>query len=188
MLQYLDELDAELAAVDSVRVHLVAVGGAAMLSRLPNRLTGDIDIISEGMTDDLRRACERVASRNGLAPDWINDGAKGMTVSVEVSPERIFTGNCLVVDSAGPRYVLAMKLAAGRDSDVNDCIHLIRELRVRASEELLDLVATALAPRTPPPRTTYWTEQVFARARRGRTLWKIRSAFMRSVHAARARV
>ena len=175
MAAHLADLDEELESAGSEPVHLVAAGGAAMLSRLPNRVTGDIDIVSEGLNAAVRRACERVAARRGLAADWINDGAKGMAVAVEVQPERIFTGKRLVVDSAGPRYVLAMKLLAGRDGDVEDCVHLIRELGVRSSRDLLDLVDAAVVPRTPPPRVAYWTEEVFGKACRGRLRWKMRT-------------
>ena len=117
-----------------------------------------------------------VAARHGLAPDWINDGAKGMAVVVALVPERIFTGKCLVVDSAGPQYILAMKLLCGRDADVDDCVHLIRELGISNISEVLDLVASAVAPRTPPPRVEYWAEAVFREARRGRLRSKMRSS------------
>jgi len=110
MLALLAEVDEIMAAAGSAPVHLVTVGGASMLTRIPGRLTGDIDIISEGMSDHLREACKTVALKHNLAPDWINDGVKGFTVSVDLKPERIFAGECLILDSAGPLYLLAMKL------------------------------------------------------------------------------
>ena len=116
------------------------------------------------MGDAVRRASERVAQRRGLAPDWINDGAKGMAVALEIEPERLFTGERLIVESAGPRYVLAMKLVAGREADVEDCVQLIRELGLSTSEELLDLVEAALTPRRPSPRVAYWAEKVLEQA------------------------
>ena len=47
-------------------------GGAAIALRVPSRVTGDVDVVSEGMPAAVRRAAERVASRHGLRPDWIN--------------------------------------------------------------------------------------------------------------------
>ena len=47
-------------------------------------------------------------SRHGLRPDWINDAAKLKTVAVAADPEPVFEGARLVVESAGPRYILAM--------------------------------------------------------------------------------
>ena len=110
----LSEVDEIMAAANCAPVHLVTVGGAPMLTRVPGRLTGDIDVVSEGMNNALREACEVVAARHHLAPDWINDGVKGFAVSLDVQPERVFTGECLILDSAGPRYLLAMKLQSGR--------------------------------------------------------------------------
>ena len=164
MLEYLAEVDEELVLAGAGPVHLVAVGGAAMTRRRASRMTGDIDIVSEGMSPAVRRACEQVALRRGLAPDWINDGAKGMAVALEIEPERLFTGERLIVESAGPRYLLAMKLVAGREADVEDCVQLIRELGLRTSEELLDLVEAALTPRRPSPRVAYWAEKVLEQA------------------------
>ena len=60
-----------MAAANCAPVHLVTVGGAPMLTRVPGRLTGDIDVVSEGMNNALREACEVVAARHHLAPDWI---------------------------------------------------------------------------------------------------------------------
>ena len=181
MMEFLAEVDQELVTAGSEPVHLVAVGGAAMLTRRASRVTGDIDIVSEGVSDAVRRACEEVAERHGLAPDWINDGAKIKVVSVALTPERIFSGKCLVVDSAGPRYILAMKLLSSRDVDVDDCVHLVRELGISSSNELRDLAVVAVAPRTPPPRVMYWTEEVFKKARRGHLRRTVRAAAARSL-------
>lgn len=175
-MEFLEEADQELVAAGSGLVHLVAVGGATMLSRRSSRVTGDVDIVSEGVSGLVRRVCARVAERHGLAPDWINDGAKIKVVDVPLALERIFTGKRLVIDSAGPRYVLAMKLLAGREVDVDDCVHLVRELEISSSDELLDLAASAASPRTPPARVTYWAEDVFKKARRGHRFRKFRAS------------
>lgn len=166
-----------MAAAGCAPVHLVTVGGASMLTRIPGRQTGDIDIISEGMSNDLREACKVVASRHNLASDWINDGVKGFTVSVDLQPERIFTGKCLIVDSAGPRYLLAMKLLSGRKADEEDCIHLIRETGIYDAEELLDLMETSAGVRGLTPRHEYWAKEVLAIARKGRWMRSLRSSF-----------
>lgn len=50
MLEYLAEVDEELVLAGADPVHLVAVGGAAMMTRRASRMTGDIDIVSEGMS------------------------------------------------------------------------------------------------------------------------------------------
>lgn len=149
-----------------------------MLTRIRGRLTGDMDIISEGMHNDLRQACETVALKHNLAPDWINDGAKGFTVSVDLEPERIFTGQRLILDSAGPRYLLAMKLLSGRRADEEDCIHLIREVGAYGIEQLLDFMEVAAGVRGLTPRHEHWAQEMLAKARRGRRLRGLRRSFV----------
>ena len=104
----LSELDAELASENlDTPCRIVIAGGAAIALRVPSRVTGDVDVVSEGMPAAVRRAAERVASRHGLRPDWINDAAKLKTVAVAADPEPVFEGARLVVESVGPRYLLA---------------------------------------------------------------------------------
>ena len=111
----LSELDVELASESlDTPCRIVIAGGAAIALRVPSRVTGDVDVVSEGMPAAVRRAAERVASRHGLRPDWINDAAKLKTVAVAADPEPVFEGARLVVESAGPRYILAMKLVSAR--------------------------------------------------------------------------
>ena len=173
----LSEVDEIMAAASCAPVHLVTVGGAPMLTRVPGRLTGDIDVVSEGMNNALREACEVVAARHHLAPDWINDGVKGFAVSLDVQPERVFTGECLILDSAGPRYLLAMKLQSGRRADEEDCIVLIRETGIYDEEELLDLMEVAAGVRSLRPRDEYWAKEMLVRARRGRRMRLLRGWF-----------
>lgn len=146
-----------------------------MLTRLPGRQTGDLDIVSEGLNHDVRHAGRMVAAERNLAPEWINDGAKGFAVSVDVDPERIFTGKRLVVDSAGPKYLLAMKLLSGRKADEVDCVQLIRETGLYNEEELLDLIQQAAGRRGVRPRDEYWAREMLARARKGRLQRKLGS-------------
>ena len=174
MRSLLSEVDEHMVSAGSAPVRLVAVGGAAMLARVPGRSTGDIDIVSEGMNDDVRRACKAVAEKHNMAPDWINDGVKGFAVSVELQPERIFTGQRLTLDSAGSLYLLATKLLSGRKSDEDDCIQLIRETGLFEDAELLDLMESAAGVRGLRPRDEYWAKEVLAHARKGRRLRSLR--------------
>ena len=145
-MKLLAELDAELGAHGAGSgPHRIAIaGGAAMALRLSDRLTGDVDVVSEGMHPDVRWAAEEVASRHDLRPDWINDAAKLKTVSVDADLEPIFEGAHLVVESVGAGYLLAMKLASARVVDKADCVALATELGMESLEELLDVVEAAL--------------------------------------------
>ena len=139
------EVDAELSAAGSEAVHrVVIVGGAAVALVVAGRFTGDVDVVSEGMPAELRLAAERVAARHNLRPDWINDAAKAKTVAIAAEPEPVFEGRSLIVESASPRYILAMKLASARPVDHDDCVALVREVGIRRVDELLDLIEEAL--------------------------------------------
>lgn len=156
------ELDRELAVegLDG-RCRIVIVGGAAVALRVPGRVTLDVDVVSEGMPMGLRRAAAKVAARHGLREDWVNDGAKAKTVSVPANPEVVFEGTCLVVETASPKYILAMKLTTARPVDHADCVMLAQRLGIDTSDGLLDLIEEALPQalrRT--ARMQYFAEQV----------------------------
>ena len=162
----LSELDAELASESlDTPCRIVIAGGAAIALRVPSRVTGDVDVVSEGMPAAVRRAAERVASRHGLRPDWINDAAKLKTVAVAADPEPVFEGSRLVVESAGPRYLPAMKLVSARPVDKADCVVLVKELGIDHVDELLGLIEEAVPWK--PNRTVtmrYFAEEVIEEA------------------------
>lgn len=173
MLGYLAEVDELLVKAGTPHpLHLYVAGGAVIAVKTGLRLTGDVDVVSEGMTPQLRAAVEEVSKRHrGLRSDWINDGAKLRRVNVPLEPERIFTGHRLIVDSAGDRYVLAMKLISHRQVDEADCEMLIRALGIRSQAELLDLIEQAVPSQHQSPAAAYFAADRLDnayRSRRGR--------------------
>ena len=77
----------------------------------------------------------------------------------------VFSGACLVVESVGPQYILAMKLAAARPEDLADCAYLIAELGIGTHDELLDLIEQALRPpRTRTPKMSYFAQDALEAA------------------------
>ena len=168
MLDYFAQLDELLAhADDTAPAHLHIAGGAVIATKSDARVTADVDVVSEGMTEPLRRAVAEVSRRNpGLRPDWLNDGAKLKRVRLPMEPERIYTGRCLVIDSAGDRYILAMKLASGRPNDEADCELLIRSLGIRSHAELLDLIEQAIPTHLQTPAMGHFAAECLHRANR----------------------
>ena len=166
MLGYLEELDGLLDSDGMTEpVRLIVVGGAAMAVKSAGRVTHDIDVVSEDMTGDLRRAVARISEHHpGLRYDWINDGAKAKRVRIPMQPERIFDGQVLKVDSAGSRYILAMKLVSGRTVDAPDCEHLIRELGISDESELFELIEEAIPERLRTPGMEYFAAERLAQA------------------------
>ena len=170
MLGYLAEVDELLVKAGTTHeLHLYVAGGAVIAAKTDSRLTGDVDVVSEGMTPQLRAAVEEVSQRHrGLRPDWLNDGAKLKRVNVALEPERIFTGRRLIVDSAGDRYVLAMKLVSHRQVDEADCEMLIRALGIRSQAELLDLIEQAIPAQHRSPTAAYFAADRLDNAYRSR--------------------
>ena len=170
MLGYLAEVDELLVKAGTPHeLHLYVAGGAVIAAKTGSRLTGDVDVVSEGMTPQLRAAVEEVGKRHrGLRPDWLNDGAKLQRVNVPLEPERIFTGRRLIVDSAGDRYVLAMKLISHRQVDEADCEVLIRSLGIRSEAELLDLIEQAVPEQHRNPAAAYFAADRLDNAYRSR--------------------
>ena len=82
--------------------------------------------------------------------------------------ERIFTGRRLIVDSAGDRYVLAMKLLSHRQVDEADCEMLIRSLGITSQAELLDLIEQAIPARHRSPAAAYFAADRLDNAYRSR--------------------
>ena len=146
MQRYFVELDDALVrAGAAARLHLFVAGGAVIATKSDTRHTTDVDVVSEGMTELLRRCVADVSARHrGLRADWLNDDAKVKRVNLPMEPERIYDGRRLVIDSAGDRYVLAMKLASGRQVDEADCELLIRSLGITQDHELFDLIQRAV--------------------------------------------
>ena len=136
-----DEVDSELGEGEPVRV--VACGGAVMVFKYDIRRTNDVDVISEPFPPELRQATKTVALRRGLAEGWMNDAAKISVPRLAPRLETIYQGHRLEVLSPGPHFLLAMKLAAGRDRDLPDAAMLIDEIGFDDPEEVLDLMEEA---------------------------------------------
>ena len=103
-------------------VGLLVVGGSAMLLRWdPGRLTRDVDVV-EPLPDTVRDAAAGAAAPYGLSPLWLNDAAMvARPIGLEPDdPLVVYPGKSLTVSVAGPRYVLAMKVFAGRFTDRRD--------------------------------------------------------------------
>jgi hypothetical protein len=110
----------------------IIIGGGAALVLLygAREATKDVDALRIAPLDSssVRAAARRVASRVGLPEDWLNDGAKGYLHGL-MPGEILFDSPSLVVRSAAPRQLLAMKLSAWRDDvDIGDARLLLSKL------------------------------------------------------------
>jgi hypothetical protein len=135
--QLLEALNEELAR-DGVRGELFLAGGAVMCLVFHAReATKDIDALLVP-ANELRRAAQRVAKKEGLAADWLNDAVKGFfsqagrfEVYEEMSHLSIFAPH--------PEYLLAMKCLAMRlgeeFQDRDDVALLLKMLAFRSMQD-----------------------------------------------------
>lgn len=158
----LDDLSAELAAAGA-SADLFLVGGAAIaIAYDSQRSTRDLDAVFLP-TDVVRRAAAAVASRRGLAADWLNDAVKGYLPGTDPEAWRFYESPSLKVDVASARYLLAMKLFAARvENDVDDIMLLYRQLGYTTVDEGLDLVESVYQGRPIEPKVQFLLEEVVA--------------------------
>lgn len=158
LLAYMAEVDALL----STRVEIAVIGGAAISFSDPARLSDDVDVVSEGMPQELRDAASVIAHRHGLRTDWINDAARTGLPRLDPQLRAVYRGDCLSVYAAGPKYLLATKLLAGRAVDIRDATALAIAAGVTTADAMLDLLSEAYPAAMLTPRVQYTVELVAA--------------------------
>ena len=159
-----DLLNEELR-VASVRGELYVAGGAVMcLSFDARESIRDVDRYFRP-SREIREAAKRVAAREGLNPDWLNDGVKGY-VSQSASHSKYRELSNLTVFVAKPEYLLAMKCLAMRIGeefqDLDDVRYLLRHLGLTEYQDVLDLITRYYPMDRFPPKTRYALEEMLS--------------------------
>jgi hypothetical protein len=164
ILELLHALNAELER-EEVRGELFLAGGAVMCLVFHAReATKDIDALFVP-ADTLRRAARRVAEREQLPQDWLNDAVKAFfsangrfEIFAELSHLRIFAPH--------PEYLLAMKCLAMRlgeeFQDRRDVAVLLKILGIRAIEEAVAALRRYYPLERYPVRSRYVLEELLA--------------------------
>jgi hypothetical protein len=160
--QYLEELNDELRTMN-VKGEVCLYGGAVMCLVYDARpATKDVDAIFKP-TEQIRQAIERVAERNGLNSDWLNDAVKGFLVP---HPQTVFLDlPYLKVYVPQPDYLLAMKAISARAEsfDPEDVKLLIRLLGLEKPDEVFAVIEKYYPRQEIKPATQYFIEELFER-------------------------
>lgn len=148
LLEFLGELDAELAGM-GVQAVLHVIGGAAIaLKYNGNRLTADIDSLFD-QYEVVRRAIDAVADRRGLPRSWVNSQIHdlGLPLERDTRAERMVIGPNLTLMVASAEFLLFTKLIATRqaDQDFEDALTLARHLGLTTPAEI-ERVARRFGP------------------------------------------
>lgn len=144
-------------------VSIFLIGGAAMaLAYSTSRSTRDLDGIFEpkSIVYEIVRAVAADVPELNLAPDWLNDAAKGFMPGEDPNATVYFDGPGLSVRIASPRYLFVMKAIAARESDVDDLRILFRLCEFASANEAMDEVLAAYPTRTMKPNVQYLIEEI----------------------------
>ena len=122
----IDTLLAERNTFDEI----VIGGGSAMAFLKASRSTEDVDLLSGELGDVSASAADRVADEMGLTGKWLNhDASRYADLSIpEFSSMTVFAGSHLIVLCPDTEHLLAMKLLAARDKDLEDAAWLAKEI------------------------------------------------------------
>ncbi|HMJ07428.1 MAG TPA: hypothetical protein VK468_00390 [Pyrinomonadaceae bacterium] len=160
--KYLTELNDELR-LENIKGEITIYGGAVMCLVYDARpATKYVDAIFKP-SSEIRLIIERIAERNGLPPDWLNDGLKGYLVS---HPQRILLDlSNLKVFVPEPDYMLAIKAMSARADtyDQTDVRILIDVLGLKAPAEVFAILEKYYPRQQIKPATQYFIEELFGK-------------------------
>ena len=145
LLGLLDMLSERLYRARAV-ARLYVIGGACMaLAFDRGRSTEDIDVRIDAGHAALLDAAHAIARERGLPQDWLNEQAmSAIDLGTDERAQTLYESRNLVVTGASAQYLLAMKLAAGRDKDITDIEYLLGHLKISQADEALAICQTVI--------------------------------------------
>ncbi len=103
------------------------------------RATEDVDGLFRPF-DVVREEAAAMAIEKNLPEHWINQSAFSfMSLEHDDTDAQVIELGGMHVRLASPRFLLAMKMAAGRAKDHADIVMLIRHLEITDPQEIVDL-------------------------------------------------
>src|SRR5579863_8623668 len=153
---YLAELGAELKNRGLKRpVRILLIGGAYMLllANAP-RSTRDIDIFwldEDGLQRayaPLRESVQVIKQKHGLDADWLNYLAQMLLYDEVIVPDGKLWKRFgpLHVYAPEVEYILALKITAGRQKDLDDCAILLSKTKIRTRKQAQQVLDRYLLP------------------------------------------
>jgi Nucleotidyltransferase of unknown function (DUF6036) len=149
---------------------LCLFGGTVMVLAFAARIsTKDVDAIFQP-TQEMRNAARSVGVANRFEENWLNDAVKGfVSARHETIRGSLPQFPHLRLTMPTPEYLLAMKCMASRigavrdeADDVNDIIFLIRHLKLKSSEAVMDIVTSYYLKNKIPVKAQYLVEGLYA--------------------------
>ncbi len=154
--RYLAELGAELKIRGLKKpVRILLIGGAYMvLLANATRSTKDIDIFwldEDGFQRayaPLRESVQVIKQKHDLDADWLNYLAQMLMFDEVIVPEGKLWKRFgpLHVYAPTSEYILALKITAGRQKDLDDCAILLPKTPIRTREQAQQLLDRYILP------------------------------------------
>jgi hypothetical protein len=170
-----DELIALLTEVGRIlkeqglEADIYVVGGAAMALEFDaRRITRDVDSALRSEREGFWEAVVLVAERHGLSPGWINAQATAFFTNEPDDAASEITLPGLRIAVASPEHLIAMKLRAMRNRDMDDLEVLFRHVGITDPQQAADihnrLFDDSYIGYSSPDEALYAAERVFTRA------------------------
>ena len=162
ILDCLQQLGDELAA-QGLHGEILLTGGASMcLIHEARDMTKDIDALYEPKMI-INKIASKIAERNGLPQNWLNDGVKGF-IGANAPTEDYMVFNGLRVQTVTAEYLLAMKLMSSRqgEKDYEDIRFLLNKLGVTSVEQAYCILETYFSASKILPKTMYVIESMLS--------------------------
>ena len=180
----LNEINTELKK-KNIRGEIALYGGAVMLLVFDARdVTKDIDAIfvpKKEFTETITHITEKYK----LQDDWLNDGIKGF-VDNNKGLIKYQTMSNLIIYVAKAEYILAMKCHASRvepdSKDKEDIKFLIKYLKLKNVDEVLNLVEKYIPKSRIETKTQYFVEEIIDEIDREKKKQKVMSMYKYNVY------
>jgi hypothetical protein len=154
--KFLAELGTELKNRDIKKpVRLMLIGGAYMLLQAhASRTTNDIDVFwleedsFQQTLNPLRESVQTITKRHALNPDWFNYIAQMLIYDEVIVPHGKLWKRFgpLHIYIPAKEYILALKIMAGRDKDLEDCAILLPQTKIKTRQQAQQLLKRYILP------------------------------------------
>ena len=147
ILAYLIELDESLTEGGRI-LHVRVGGGSALTFYWDDRGTRDIDVAyPTDLPDDILDAASHIADEHGLPHDWINTDMSTVHRPREaLFGKNVYRGKRFHVYVPDKETLLAMKIYAGRNDDLDDTVRLAKETGITKREEMEEMLYRYYTP------------------------------------------
>ena len=143
-------LDNELDRLNATAEIYVAGGARMVLGLRDTRTTTDIDVAFRRRQGPVDEAIGAVTQEHGLKPGWINEGmATSLPTGKDPGETALYEGKRLKVIGASAERMLAMKVMALRDKDLDDIETLMDATGLRRVDEIKTLIKKEYANEGP---------------------------------------